>query len=86
MLYVICYRLCILWAVGATLGVYWEDFGASWVDFGAILGSVLAILGPHWEGLGGTFLSACGGIFDSILVRWFEDNLEMIASECQIAS
>ena len=27
-------------------------FGATWVDFGAILGYVRAILGPLWEVLG----------------------------------
>ena len=52
MLYAVC---CVSWVVGAILGVYWENFGATWVDYGAILGCVGAILGPLWEVLGGTW-------------------------------
>ena len=46
---------CVSLVVGATVGVYWEDSGATWGDFEAILWHVGAISGSLWEVLGGTW-------------------------------
>ena len=47
--------------VDAMLRVSWEDFVATWVSLGAILGYVGAILGPLWEVLGATWVHLGAG-------------------------
>ena len=53
--------MCTLGQVDAPLGVSWEDFVATWVSLGAILGYVGAILGPFWGVLGATWVHLGAG-------------------------
>ncbi len=59
LLYVVCYGMCILSKFDAILGVLWEDFGATWVYLGAILGC-WGYLGAILGGLGGYLGSLWG--------------------------
>ena len=45
----------IFGTLGAILGPFWNQLGASWGHLGAILGPLGAILGPFWGNLGATF-------------------------------